>query len=287
MAAKTKPLFSRRNFLLGGAGLLAGGGFYTRLAEPQWLRLTRHEVRLAASRAGAATVRVAHLSDLHASPHVPLPFIAEAVALAIAQKPDLVAVTGDFVTDSKEWPAGYAAVLARLAAAAPAFACLGNHDGGVWRPGMKTNPTIEPVLGLLREAGITCLTNEHRALTLRGRKFQLIGVGDMWSAMCAPAAAFAPLPPRDGAMRLVLNHNPDAKDLLAPHDWDLALCGHTHGGQVRLPLLGTPFAPVADKRYVEGLHRWEGRWLHITRGVGNLHGVRFNCRPEVSVIDLV
>ena len=65
------------------------------------------------------------------------------------------------------------------------------------------------------------------------------------------------------------------------------LCGHTHGGQCDLMFLGTPFAPVRDKRFVQGLHRWEDRWIHITRGVGNLHGMRFNCRPEVSLLTLV
>ena len=60
-----------------------------------------------------------------------------------------------------------------------------------------------------------------------------------------------------------------------------------HGGQLRLPIIGTPFAPVRDKRFVEGLHRWEERWIHITRGVGNLHGVRINCPPEVSLLTLV
>jgi predicted MPP superfamily phosphohydrolase len=67
----------------------------------------------------------------------------------------------------------------------------------------------------------------------------------------------------------------------------LLLCGHTHGGQIRLPFVGTPFAPVRDKRFVEGLHQWDGRWMYITRGVGNLHGVRFNCPPEVSLLTLV
>ena len=64
------------------------------------------------------------------------------------------------------------------------------------------------------------------------------------------------------------------------------LCGHTHGGQIRLPL-PAPFAPIRDKRDVHGLHHWENRWMNITRGVGNLHGVRFNCRPELSVLELL
>jgi uncharacterized protein len=64
------------------------------------------------------------------------------------------------------------------------------------------------------------------------------------------------------------------------------VCGHTHGGQIRLPLLGTPFAPVIDMRYVEGLHPWNDRQIYITRGVGNLHGLRFNCPPQVSLLEV-
>ena len=145
---------------------------------------------------------------------------------------------------------------------------------------------MDAVVDMLGDAGITCLINDSRDVRIRGRAIQLIGVGDLWSGMCKPQTAFADAPLRGDAMRLLLNHNPDAKDLLRHYDWDLMLCGHTHGGQVRLPLIGTPYAPVQDKRYIRGLYSWDNRWLHITSGVGNLHGVRFNCRPEVSVLTL-
>ncbi len=70
------------------------------------------------------------------------------------------------------------------------------------------------------------------------------------------------------------------------YPWDLMLCGHTHGGQLSLPVIGTPFAPVRDKKYVAGLHKWNNKQIHITRGVGNVLGLRFNCPPEVSVLEL-
>ena len=76
---------------------------------------------------------------------------------------------------------------------------------------------------------------------------------------------------------------PDSKEHLRKYPWDLMLCGHTHGGQCDL-VFGTPFAPVRNKRYVRGLHPWNDRWIHTTKGVGNLHGLRFNCRPEVSLL---
>ncbi len=89
------------------------------------MRVSRHEVRLTAIPPAGAPLRIVQLSDLHASSVVPLEFIAEAVTLALAQKPDLIALTGDFVTDSQAGPEGYAEILARLAVAAPTFACLG------------------------------------------------------------------------------------------------------------------------------------------------------------------
>jgi predicted MPP superfamily phosphohydrolase len=64
------------------------------------------------------------------------------------------------------------------------------------------------------------------------------------------------------------------------------LCGHTHGGQVVVPLLGAPIVPVRDRRYVAGLNQWRERWIYTTRGVGSLYGIRFGCRPEVSILSV-
>ena len=85
---------------------------------------------------------------------------------------------------------------------------------------------------------------------------------------------------------VLLSHNPDTKDHLLDFAWDVMLSGHTHGRQLSLPLIGEPFSPIVDKRYVRGLYRWENRWLHISAGVGSLHTARFNCRPEVSLLTL-
>jgi predicted MPP superfamily phosphohydrolase len=142
----------------------------------------------------------------------------------------------------------------------------------------------QPVRDLLASANIRLLHNEHATETTNGREINLVGVGDLWNDECDPKAAFSKL---DGTRpTLLLSHNPDTKDLMQGHPWDLMLCGHTHGGQVFLPGLGAPLAPVKDKRYVRGLHRLGDRWMHISKGVGNLHGVRLNCRPEVSLLNI-
>ena len=111
---------------------------------------------------------------------------------------------------------------------------------------------------------------------------QLVGVGDLWSRELDGAAAFREA--EKNVPTILLAHNPDSKIALGNRAWHLMLSGHTHGGQIRLPLLGAPFAPVVDKRYIAGLKPWRDRWIHVTKGVGNVHGVRFNCRPEVSLL---
>ncbi len=84
-------------------------------------------------------------------------------------------------------------------------------------------------------------------------------------------------------------HNPDAKDILKSYHWNLMLSGHTHGGQFIVPFTKfAPFAPVADKSMIDGLHEWEdSRYIQISKGVGNLYGFRFNCRPEINLLRLV
>jgi len=125
------------------------------------------------------------------------------------------------------------------------------------------------------------LRNSNTEFQAKGRTIKLVGLGDFWAGDFEPAHAF---PAPSSTQTLLLSHNPDTKDLLTEYQWDLMLSGHTHGGQFALPLLGTPFAPVRDQRYVEGLKPWEGRQIHVTTGVGNLYGMRFNCRPEVSLL---
>jgi len=282
------PRLTRRRFLFAAFGATAAAGSaaaYARWFESQHVQLSQRTVP--GSRIPSeTTLRLLHLSDLHASHEIPLDYIARAIALGLKQNPDVICLTGDFVTRREHIPAGYADVLRSLSAIAPTFATLGNHDGGVWSARYGGPSTSVGVRAVLAAAGIRCLHNQVVDLTLRSRRLQLIGLGDLWSGECEPKPAFSSLPSSDRGTRIVLSHNPDSKSLLLPYDWDLLLSGHTHGGQVGLPFLARRFAPVADKRFISGLHRWENRWLHVSKGVGCLFGLRFNCRPEVTLLTL-
>jgi predicted MPP superfamily phosphohydrolase len=193
-------------------------------------------------------------------------------------------VTGDFITGRLREAEAYREVLRLLPATAPTVAIAGNHDGGSWARRRGGYENHREVFELLEQAGITGLHNRHHDLEINGQPLTLVGLGDLWSNNLKPGKAFDGVRKEEGRILVALSHNPDSKEELAGYPWDLLLCGHTHGGQMHLPFLGTPFAPVRDHRYVMGLHAWKGRWIHISKGVGNLHGIRINCRPEVSIL---
>ena len=277
-------VFARRRFLL---SCLAGSGIaasYPCYFEPRWLAVTGPRVKL--GRASLAEpLRLLHLSDLHLSSPVPLSLIESAVTLGLDERPDLICVTGDFITHREDLAGGaYARTLSRLSATAPTFAVLGNHDGGRWAAGRGGYSDSGAVRQLLKRSGIQLLHNTSARLRVGQAEFALVGVGDLWSDEIDSGQAFQAADPRQPT--ILLAHNPDSKDLLAGHAWDLMLSGHTHGGQVRIPWEGPIFAPVADMRYVAGLGAWGSRQIHVSCGVGNLGGVRFLCRPEVNLLIL-
>lgn len=268
------------SFLGAGAAIA-----YASAAELRWFDVTRKRVRL--SRVPLKRpVRVLHLSDLHASAVVSLDMISSAVALGMAERPDIVCLTGDFISHRDDNPAAmeYVRVLRKLTIGTQAFAVMGNHDGGRWAAGARGWANHLWVDRILEDAGIEMLHNRSRVVEVRGQRLVLAGTGDYWAEEVEPESAFREV---DSRLPVVLlTHNPDTKDVCSPYCWDLMLSGHTHGGQVIVPLYGAPFCTVADTRYLAGLKPWGDRQIHVTRGVGNLHGVRFNCRPEVSLLEV-
>ena len=228
-------------------------------------------------------MRILHLSDFHASAMVPFALIEKAIDYGLAMRPDVICLTGDFVTNADPFDeTEYSRLLRRLSNAAPAFACLGNHDGGVWA-GKFEGYNDTSVVGELLDAGrITLLDNRSELIRIHGQSIRLVGVADLWSGEVDGGQAFDEVHP--GEPTILLAHNPDTKDVLAEHPWDLMLSGHTHGGQVLVPLLGAPFVPVKDKRFIAGLKEWNGRQVYVSRGIGSIGGFRVNCRPEVTLL---
>jgi hypothetical protein len=291
--------FTRRKFLKVSTGILAGGALvgaggvgYTFGFEPRNLETRRVPIPLfGGQKEGKRPLRLVHLSDFHASSSVSYDYLQSAIQRAINLEPDLFCITGDFITADIPEPDRYVQILKRLTAAAQTYAIFGNHDGGSWAGSTYGLPTLDPMREVLDEAGITLLHNaRHLHEFGDGRGLNLVGIGDFWTDEFLPSKAFGDwnvTQPRPADPIILLSHNPDSKKALTNFRWDLMLSGHTHGGQLVVPLLGwRPFLPIRDAQFAEGLHRWQDRQIYVTRGIGNLHGGRINCPPEISVLAL-
>lgn len=275
---------SRRAFLASALSLpLVGGSLagYMIFWEPEWYEVTEKHASIGRLK---NALRILHLSDFHASEFVSLDTIASAVEVSLSLKPDLAVLTGDFITTDLSQEESYRAILSRISQRCPTFACVGNHDGGPWAILHNGYPSFEHVQRLLESSNIEFLFNRAVTAKVRGETLDIIGLGDYWSHHTRPEGLMEPVRSADRPV-LVLCHNPDAKEVIRNFDWDILFCGHTHGGQLVIPLTGLrPFLPIKDKRFAEGLIPYDGRLVHVTRGVGNLHGMRFNCRPEISIV---
>jgi predicted MPP superfamily phosphohydrolase len=220
--------------------------------------------------------RILHLTDIHHSLFVPLDQVAAVVELSNRLKPDLVALTGDFVTYSRSSIEPVADILGGLRARSGVVAVLGNHD---FRVG------ADAVEGALRRRRIQVLRNRHRSLQRRGSTLYLAGVddygygADLGRAMCGI--------PGD-APTILLAHNPRMVTAAACRGIALVLSGHTHGGQVNLPLLGTVYGRSPEQmRYKMGWDRLGGTQIYVSRGIGTIVlPVRWRCPAEVPLLEL-
>jgi uncharacterized protein len=224
---------------------------------------------------GLEGLRIAQLSDFHRSPVVRQWEIERAVARANALAPDLIVLTGDYVTFGRHYAAPCAAALSALRAPLGRYAILGNHD--YWSP--------DAVAAALREAGLTVLRNQAQPVRQGGGELWLIGLDDAWARKhdipaaleCVPAPAF----------KVALMHEPDVADEIARYPIQLQLSGHSHGGQICLPGIGPLHLPKLGRRYPMGLYRIGELQLYTNRGVGRVSpAVRINCPPEITLITL-
>ncbi len=278
---------TRRRFWIAAGGLAAAGAAYPFAVEPNWFQVTKKIVPLRGINA-CSRLRILHLSDFHASTEMPMSRVERAIRLGIETQPDLICLTGDYVTRGMEVDAeGYRKLLGRLASAAPVLASFGNHDGGRWAKAGSGYASTNEMQALLESVGIAVLRNRSMQVNAGAQAITVVGVGDLWAADLQAEPAFRGVS-AESAPVVLLSHNPDSKAEVKSYPWRLMLCGHTHGGQVALPGYGPLMVPVNDRAYAAGLNRWDNRWIHTTRGVGGLmRGVRFLCRPEISVLDLV
>jgi predicted MPP superfamily phosphohydrolase len=280
-------LLSRR---VSRAGLLVlvavlGAMFWGLWWEPRRLVVQRTQLELPGWPAPLAGLRIALLSDLHVgSPHWDLAALSRLVARTNAEHPDLVLLAGDYQIN--DVPGGVfvdaepiAEQLGKLRAPLGVFAVLGNHDW--WNDGERTRrANVARHIEVLEERAVPL--DYHR------QRFYLVGLADQLTRDSDPRAALAAVP--TGAASLLLVHEPDVFASFPELHVNptLTLAGHTHGGQVWLPLLGRRVVPSRfGDRYAYGHIEEDGRHLFVTSGVGtSIFPVRFLVPPEIALLTL-
>ena len=222
--------------------------------------------------------RIAFLSDLHISPLVPSWWLECAVDAALALKPDMIALGGDFLDDDPHYIPLLANILRPLRAPDGVVGVLGNHDHYVG---------AEAVREQVGRAGVRELYNQSIVVKRGPSRLAVGGVGDLERDIIDFDAVLFDV--SETTPRIVLSHDPDVfaywPDAVRV---DLMLSGHTHGGQAYLPVIGPPFVPSQfGARYLRGLIREGDRQLYVTRGVG-VSGApfRWRCPPELSELVL-
>ena len=250
---------TRRRFLgLGLCALPAVAGLDGRFAEPTWLRLTKFELHPEPSS------RFVHFSDLHYKGDAD--YAAKVVRTINGLEPDFVCFTGDLVEKARFAPAAldFIRQIKR-----PVYGCPGNWDYG-------SRADFKLYENAFAATGGAWL--EDRNVVLETQGIELIGMGLRGvHALGEPRAA----------RRILLIHYPTQADRLDGRRYDLILAGHSHGGQVRLPFYGALVLPYGVGRYDQGRFDSLGGPLYVNAGIGTyMWPVRFNCRPEITVVSL-
>lgn len=283
---------SRRKFLRNSLAALAGAAVplaaYSQFIEPHHLTIERLEIPVAGLPEAFDGFRIVQLSDFHYMPYTRKGEVEAAVRTANSLHPDLTVLTGDFITSQEDWNelnprspvyshvAVCAELLSHLKAAHGVVACPGNHDAVIH---------VQYVRAAFGDFGLPLLLNENRPIERDGSRIWVAGVDDAIFGTADFVRAVSKIP--RGEVILLLAHEPDVADTSSRYGFALQLSGHSHGGQIRLPIFGCPYLPPLAKKYPYGYYRVGNMHLYTNRGIGEiLLPYRFNAPPEITVITL-
>lgn len=232
-----------------------------------------------------AGARLIQISDLHVGNSVPLDYLGHWVGWINSRQPDFVVVTGDIIQSAQINHADEAArLLARIQAREGVLLVLGNHDWLTSHKGGGHAQYAKMVVQAMEKQGLRVLRNECVSCERDGRPLNIVGMEAYFGDNFDPDAAFDGVDPDEPCIALL--HNPDGFPDLRDKSAQWVLCGHTHGGQVNIPLIGPPLLPVVNKQWSAGHYVVDGKNLYVNRGIGWLLKVRFNARPEITEFTL-
>ncbi len=266
---------------IGAAGLsvVTAAAVHARFISPYRPRLEEILIPVPVGHDSLAGLRIGFVTDTHLGPSMSSEEIERAFWLMEATQLDLLLFGGDFISESPRLAEPAAALLGALASRTRygGLAVLGNHD--IAMDGDRMRRALETV-------NIPVLRNQSvRVATDRGPLW-IAGVDETMLGRPNVNATFATIPNR--AAVIALWHEPDFARATAERGAFLQLSGHSHGGQIRIPMFGAPATPAGGQSFVRGLYTIDGMPVYTSRGVGLYRPpVRFRCPPEVSLVTLV
>ena len=274
-----KFMFGVIRFALIAIAILFTTSVYAQGVEPRWFAIKTIDVQLAGLDPAFEGYKIVQLTDLHArSAMMDRAMLAKVARIATAQQPDLIALTGDYITKgaskSEEMLAN---AFSQLKAKDGVVAIMGNHDRG------EDSSPLERAFAVGK---VKLLNNAVHSIERQGSRLNIAGVDDVWFRRANLPQTIAQLP-NTGA-NILLAHEPDFGDIAAAsYRFELQLSGHSHGGQIVLPF-APRVTPPLGKKYINGLYHLGVMQLYVSPGVGTTGPpkARFNCRPEISVIVL-
>ena len=244
------------------------------LSEPYMLTIEHKRIKLTRMPKVFDGFRIVQLSDVHHGPFSSREQIERAVETANRLQPDIIALTGDYISKERHYAAPCAEMLGKLKARFGVYAVLGNHDHWVDAP-LLTD--------LFRAEGITVLINEGMRFEQNGETFWIAGVDDSMVGLEDISLALAGA--GQDEMKLLLAHNPIVLRRAVRASVDLVLSGHTHGGQVAIR--GERSSARPRKRALQGLWREGNTQIYVNRGLGTVVlPIRYGCPPEISLLEL-
>jgi uncharacterized protein len=260
-------------FILGLCTIL-----YAYFIEPNWIEVKSLQLTLPHLAPEFDEYKIVQISDIHVNRWMTNTRLKRIFRLVNQQNPDSIVITGDLVThEQQRFIPKLQATLGTLTAKDGKFGVLGNHDYGA-------NP--EAIAQTMAKTGVTNLNNTFSILQRGAAKLYIAGVDDVWMGKARLDLVLQNLP-QDGAA-ILLAHEPDFADAsAATNRFDLQLSGHSHAGQIRIPFIKPLVLPSLGEKYYAGLYQVGSMKLYTNRGLGmtGFH-LRFNCRPEITVITL-
>jgi predicted MPP superfamily phosphohydrolase len=277
--AKHGAKVDRLVWKMAAAALLGGLLYYAREVETRWVEVKRVTLTLPRLAPEFDGYRLVQIGDFHLDDWTRPERLNRVVEKVNEQRPDLVAITGDFASYSaKELDTRRLTEALRLLSARDGcVAVLGNHD---YLTG------VELVRRCIREGGVEELTNDVRTLKRGKAELHVAGIDDVMEGKSRLDLVLGKLPEAGAA--ILLAHEPDFADVsAATGGFDLQLSGHSHGGQVRVPFFRRLILPPFSQRYTRGLHEVGDMIQYTNRGLGFVHArLRLLCRPEITVFTL-